>query len=61
MNGEYVNYIVSSKYYRNLGTAGPLIKEIKKDVDEIILTLSDASGSLVDEMLSGLNSLKTQL
>jgi len=60
-NGYYANYIVNSDYYKNLSIANNLIKEIKKDISDLKVALSDASGNIIDEMVSELGSLETQL
>jgi len=61
MNDRYYYYIGSTNYYRNLILAESLIKEINGDLNSLLQVLSDASGSLINEMIEGVNILITQL
>ena len=60
-NGYYYSYIVNSGYYRNLSNAISLIGEITNDIGGLKTALADASGDIINEMVTDLNSLQLEL
>ena len=59
--GHYYSYIISSEYYKNLTNAANLIDELSKDIINLKLVLTDASGEIITEMSNDLSKLEKEL